>query len=881
MGGNKNVNKYIRKATFFAAGLLFIQAAFTASPAFAAYTDTSVYKIETTKEFSSQTEAEKAAERLKKDTGWKADVQTSGRNGTTYELATGGIDGENKTKSLLLQFGKETGLKGTYAPIGKREPLAKAVSKEFPGEAKELALQFKKETGLQASYVKTGKQESYVKVISDPVKGEQQAKALLARFEKETGLQGTYGPYGAGQGTVKLISGEIEGESKAKRLLPEFKKETGLKGSLELVKKQEAQYQVITGAIQGETNAKNLLKQFENQVKIKGAYEAAGRPEQLYNAVSGYFSDEKTAQNAAAQIKKAAGVSSSVERVKKTRYWVVNMKNLDSQKLSKVSAFFKKKTWRYTSSKAGKKQTAFRIVSSQTANQNKAAVGVNFFKSKKVKASVQKKGSTTSSRYRIVSAETAAQSQITKALQFYSKNGAPGTAAQTGKKIYSQYRLASEAVFDQGNITKALRFFQTNGIKAAAQKTGQLHSQYKLTSEAVIGQEKLAKALKFYSKQKIAGTVQPTGKYGYRQYKITSAPVSSKSSLDKGVAFFGKHHISVSYRTKTTSLYTVVINEQFTGKDRAEAAANVIKKNYGWPVNIMKIKDGPQIMTTDYGITLNQMIDKQMKASPQTDAAAYVSLTYINTANQTVTADVLNVRSSPRAAGGNIIGQLKKGDKVNIISHESGWAKIRMNWRNASREEVEKYVNPEKFTQDSSSYFQFLKLSKTAGLNAAEVNAKILYNKGILTGKGQAFIDAARKYSINELYLISHSLLETGNGTSALARGTSFNGKTVYNMYGVGAYDSNPLYYGAKYAYEQGWFTPEAAIVGGAKFIGEKYIHNQTYNQDTLYKMRWSPNALHQYATDVGWAAKQVGRMYSLYTLLDQYTLYYDVPVYR
>ncbi|MDI3410713.1 hypothetical protein QKW52_12100 [Bacillus sonorensis] len=52
-------------------------------------------------------------------------------------------------------------------------------------------------------------------------------------------------------------------------------------------------------------------------MKIKGAYEAAGRPEQLYNAVSGYFSDEKTAQNAAAQIKKAAGVSSSVERVKK------------------------------------------------------------------------------------------------------------------------------------------------------------------------------------------------------------------------------------------------------------------------------------------------------------------------------------------------------------------------------------------------------------------------------------------------------------------------------------------------------------------------------------------------------------------------------------
>lgn len=881
--GKGYVNKNIKKAAFFAAGLLIIQAGFTANPAFAAYTDTSVYKIETPKEFSSKTDAVKAAEKLTKDTGWKAGTKESGKNGTTYELATGGIEGEAKTKDLLLQFGKTTGLKGTYAPVGKQEPFVQAVSKEFSGEtkAKELVLQFEKETGLNASYASSGKQTPYVKIVSDPVKGESQTKSLLSRFEKETGLKGTYVPYGAGQNMVKLTSGEISGESKAKTLLSQFGKETGLKGSLQTVKKQEVQYKVVTGAIQGEANAKNLLKQFEQQVKIKGSYEAAGRPEQLYNAVSGYFNGEKSAKNAAAQIKNGTGVSSSIERVKKTRYWVVSMKNVNGQQLNKIKAFFKKKTWRYTSSKAGTKQAAFQIVSSQVAAQSKAAAGVNFFKGKKVQASVQKNGTKTTSRYRIVSAETASQSQMKKGLDFFSENGAPGTAAQTGKKIYSQYRLTSEAVFEQEKIAKALRFFQTNGIKAVSEKTGQVYSQYKLMSEAIIGQDKLNQALKFYSKKNIAGTIRQTGKYGYRQYKITASRITSKSSLDKGMNFFKKNAVSASYSTKTTSLYNVIINKQFTGKDRAQAAAGVIKKNYGWTANIVKIKDGPQLMTTDYGITLSQMIDKQMKVSPQTDAAAYVSLTYINTANQTVTADVLNVRSSPRVTSGNIIGQLEKGDKVNIISQENGWGKIRMNWRNASREEVEKYVNPDNFTQDSSAYFQFLKLSKTAGLNAAEVNSKILYNKGILAGKGQSFIDAARTYSINELYLISHSLLETGNGTSQLAKGTTFNGKKVYNMYGVGAYDSNPLYYGAKYAYEQGWFTPEAAIIGGAKFIGQSYIHNPAYEQDTLYKMRWSPNALHQYATDVGWASKQVTRMYSLYTLLDDYTLYYDVPVYR
>lgn len=875
--------KNIRKTVIFAAIILLIHTAVPAIPALAAYTDTSVYKIETTKEFNSESEALKAAEQLKKDTGWKAEVKPSGKNGTTYVLTTGGIEGESRAKNLLLQFEKETGLKASYGPIGQKEPFSKAVSKEFAGEAKakEWALQFEKETGLKATYTLAGNREAYVKVATGGIEGEDNTIAILDRFQKATGLKASYAPYGAGQAIVRLYSGEIADESKAKSLLVQFEKETALKGTIETVKKQQPRYKIVTGAIQGETNAKNLLKQFEKELKVKGAYEAAVQPAQLYNVKSGYFNDEKTAKNAAGQIKKNTGLTSSTEKVKGTRFWIVSMKSVDSQNLKKVDAFFKKKTWRYTAAKAGRKQTSFRIVSVPVSDQKKANDGIRFFKNKNIQASAQNAGGTTVNRFRIASGETAVQARINKGLEFFKKNGAAGTPGPTGKKVYSHYQLTTESVYEQDKVTKALNFFKETGIHAEAVKTGQYYSRYKLSSEALIGSEKLQHALEFFSKRSIPGKIEQTGEYGYRQYRVTAGQVTSKADLDKGLNVFKKNNISATYQTKTVSLFHISINELFTGKDRADAAANRIKTNYGWPVNVIKVKNGPQITTTDYGITLSQMVDKQMKVSPQTDAPAYVSLSYINTANQTVTADLLNIRSSPLVTSGNIIGQLQKGDKVNIISQENGWAKIRMNWRNASREEVEKYVNPQNFTQDSSAYFQFLKLSQTAGLNAAEVNAKILYNKGILTGKGQAFIDAARAYSINELYLISHSLLETGNGTSELAKGTMFNGKKVYNMYGVGAYDSNPLYYGAKYAYEQGWFTPEAAIMGGAKFIGEKYIHHPTYKQDTLYKMRWSPNALHQYATDVGWAYKQVGRMYSLYTLLDDYTVYYDIPVYH
>ena len=137
---------------------------------------------------------------------------------------------------------------------------------------------------------------------------------------------------------------------------------------------------------------------------------------------------------------------------------------------------------------------------------------------------------------------------------------------------------------------------------------------------------------------------------------------------------------------------------------------------------------------------------------------------------------------------------------------------------------------------------------------------------------------------------MAHTLLETGNGKSTLASGVEHNGRLVYNMYGVGALDHDPNECGAKTAYENGWFTPYDAIVGGATFINGGYLDgNNDYHvvQNTLYEMRWNPEVMnkkrcgrHQYATDIGWAYKQVKSMYNLYKL-KPYTLYLEIPVYK
>lgn len=276
--------------------------------------------------------------------------------------------------------------------------------------------------------------------------------------------------------------------------------------------------------------------------------------------------------------------------------------------------------------------------------------------------------------------------------------------------------------------------------------------------------------------------------------------------------------------------YAKVCNNPFVSselKNTASALYFIANKNLPYS------NDGKYIINTKYDITMDSMINMQMaKGGPLTDLY-----------------------------GGG--------------------------WQPAKVEDVSYYVNPNNFF-DNNGIYQFLILSGQAGVSVDDLN-NLLSGKGKLANMGSSFIEASLRNNVNEIYLVSHSLLETGNGTSQLASGVTYNSKTVYNMFGVGAYDKpfypsdgsnpNPTAWGAKFAYDNGWFTPEAAIIGGAKFIGNGYVNN---GQDTLYKMRWNVNnTYHQYATDIGWAYKQVNRIKSLYDKCSKYILRFDIPQYK
>ncbi|WP_342388729.1 GW dipeptide domain-containing protein [Salinicoccus bachuensis] len=202
-------------------------------------------------------------------------------------------------------------------------------------------------------------------------------------------------------------------------------------------------------------------------------------------------------------------------------------------------------------------------------------------------------------------------------------------------------------------------------------------------------------------------------------------------------------------------------------------------------------------------------------------------------------------------------------------------------WRDATRDEVEYFINPANHTTDTWDY-TYLDLNRAQNISSTELNNKLLSGKGVLHNQGTAFLQAANTHGVNEVYLVSHALHETGNGQSQLAQGIrldekgniSEDGKLYYNMYGIAAYDHNPVLEGARYAQRMGWDTPAKAVIGGAQFISSGYFNR---GQNTLYAMRWNPVSpgTYQYATDVNWAYATARNLKNYYDQLGIRGQYY------
>lgn len=76
---------------------------------------------------------------------------------------------------------------------------------------------------------------------------------------------------------------------------------------------------------------------------------------------------------------------------------------------------------------------------------------------------------------------------------------------------------------------------------------------------------------------------------------------------------------------------------------------------------------------------------------------------------------------------------------------------------------------------------KYMDITEKVPMSESEVN-QLLKGKGILENRGKVFLEAQEKYEVNVIYLVSHALVETGNGKSELAKGIKDGKKRYYNF---------------------------------------------------------------------------------------------------
>ncbi|MHB9943570.1 beta-N-acetylglucosaminidase [Clostridium sporogenes] len=319
------------------------------------------------------------------------------------------------------------------------------------------------------------------------------------------------------------------------------------------------------------------------------------------------------------------------------------------------------------------------------------------------------------------------------------------------------------------------------------------------------------------------------------------------------------HYITPSFKYKAGEYRVSVWTKRYGTEGKITNQQGLGKYDDYKTINFKCVDGQKNYKLSYYNITLDEMVNKQMSDTP----AYHMYLPE---------KDIYEWRYA-------IVKNGKKGYSTDING---------VNWVQSDQQyeyiksKAREYIDPTNQIYDSIGQYQFLQLSYNECTTAQQLN-NVLKGKGVLEGKGQVFIDAGKENNVSPIYLVAHALLETGNGTSILAKGVVVNGRTVHNLFGINAVDSDPVGQGSKYAYEQGWFSIDLAIKGGAKWISGRYINNAIYKQDTLYKMRWNPSnpAVHQYATDIRWAYNQVNNIKGLIDKLSNVILNFDVPVFK
>ena len=430
--------------------------------------------------------------------------------------------------------------------------------------------------------------------------------------------------------------------------------------------------------------------------------------------------------------------------------------------------------------------------------------------------------------------------------------------------------------------------------------------------EAYVSSQYLSKISSGSTDDNTSNTVKETKEVNTDSLNVRSGPSTSYSKLGTlskgtkvGVISESNGWSKILYNNKEAYVSSQYLSKISSGSTD-DNTSNTVKETKEVNTDSLNVRSGPSTSYSKLG-TLSKgtkvgVISERNGWSKilYNDKEAYVSSQYLSE----VGSESGDTGSGSTDVDTGAFGQGTVSDLLlsytfeqhlskQVSVSESGYN--RANGSKATKLQIEEKLNPSKIISASSyGKLQFLRIDRyTDGITASELN-KFLNSKvsssNVFYNKGQQFIDAAKKYDIDVVYFVAHCMWETGYGSSTLAKGqtlTTYKGQalskpvTVYNFFGIGAYDGTANLSGAETAYKYGWTSIDATIEGSAKWIAANYIKHSSYKQNTVYKMKWNYGS-HQYATDINWCNGIASVMNSLIGYYDnQSKLVYERLVYK
>ncbi len=299
-------------------------------------------------------------------------------------------------------------------------------------------------------------------------------------------------------------------------------------------------------------------------------------------------------------------------------------------------------------------------------------------------------------------------------------------------------------------------------------------------------------------------------------------------------------------------------------------------------------REGKQEITTKRIYQKEELIGEEQVASKVTKASVN-KIVEIGTGNYTsnykvkvgdklyVTSDRLSVMVGPNEQSQKI-ATLVKGNELKLLAIEKEWYKISSNstigyvkaesttYLDTNKKEEKPNTTTAQTKAQLTSKLSFdMALNQPSGLTLEQFKKILTDNKDtnkIFSNNAEYFYYIEKQYNINGVFVAAVGIHESGWGTSQIA-------KNKNNLFGYGAYDSNP--YNGAYSFSdysecidliarvfvKYYINPKGtSIYGGEKAMGTYY------NGPTLRGINT------RYATDKNWANGVYTHMKYLYNKL-------------